>query len=184
MIQNKQQRLEKRKEEYLPQDKKINKSLLLGSLIATLISITPYLFYLYESVPTTKIWDTFLFTYDSNSWEDANYVMWVLTGKLIPLYLLFLWFFTCRHWWHHALLVPIAMYTFQVIIMLNTDTEYMDEFQLIYMIPVMAIIIPSIYLIRARLFNKISNATKSFEELEDEFKISPKNFWGKFKDYF
>ena len=158
--------------------------MILGSIIATLISITPYLFYLYESVPKTKVWNTFLFTYDSKYWEDVNYVAWILIGKLVPLYLLFLWFFTCRHWWFHALLVPIAMYVFQIVVMLNDDGKFIDEFQLVYMIPVMAIIIPSIYLIRAQIFNKINSANKSLEELEDEFKISPKNFWGKMKQYF
>ena len=48
----------------------------------------------------------------------------------------------------------------------------------------MAIIIPSIYLIRARIFNKINEANKSMEELEEEFKISPKNFWDKISQYF
>ncbi len=183
-MENKQQKSKRKKELFRQPDNKLNKGLIIGSIIATLISITPYLFYLYESVPKTKIWSTFLFTYDSTFWEDANYVMWVLIGKVIPLYLLFLWFFTCRHWWYHTLLVPIAMYVFQIIVMLNTDTKYMDEFQLIYLIPVMAIVIPSIYLIRAQIFNKINNANKSLQELENEFKISPKNFWGKIKEYF
>jgi len=110
--------------------------------------------------------------------------MWVFTGKLVPLYLLILWFFTCKHWWYHTLLVPIAMYIFQIIVTLNTETKYMDEFQLIYLLPVMAIVIPSIYLIRARIFNKVNNADKTFEELEEEFKISPKNFWQKVNEYF
>ena len=160
------------------------KNLVIGSLIATLLATIPYLFTLYESVPSTKVWSTFLFTYDSNAWEDANYAMWVMTGKLVPLFLLFIWFFTCRHWWYHAILVPIAMYIFQIITNLKGDTNFIDEFQLIYLIPVMAIIIPSIYLIRARIFNKINDANKSLEELEEEFKISPKNFWNKIKQYF
>ena len=52
------------------------------------------------------------------------------------------------------------------------------------MIPVMAIVIPSIYLIRARIFNKINEASKSLEELEEEFMITPKTFWEKIKQYF
>jgi len=68
--------------------KKHSKGIFLGSIIATFIAITPYLFSLHESVPKQKIWNTFLFTYDSASWEDANYAMWVITGKLIPLLLL------------------------------------------------------------------------------------------------
>lgn len=76
------------------------------------------------------------------------------------------------------------MYTYQIFITLNDDLNYVDSNQLIYLIPIMAIIIPSIYLIRARIFNSINNASKSLQELEDELKVSPKGFWGKIKQYF
>ena len=39
----------------------------------------------------------------------------------------------------------------------------MDEFHIIYLLPIMAIIIPSIYLIRAKMFNKINNADKTWK---------------------
>jgi hypothetical protein len=76
------------------------------------------------------------------------------------------------------------MFSYQTVDLLNKEVQYFDSNQLIYMIPIMAIIIPSIYLIRARIFNRINDANKSLEELEEEFKVSPKNFWGKIKDYF
>ena len=76
------------------------------------------------------------------------------------------------------------MFSYQVFDVLNKDAAYVDSNQLIYLIPIMAIIIPSIYLIRARIFNKINEANKSLEELEEEFKISPKNFWDKISQYF
>src|SRR5690606_29721141 len=155
-----------------------------GSVIATFVAITPYIFYLYESVPAVKVWNTFLFTYNSGFYQDANASMWVLTSKIVPLLLLVIWFFTCRHWWYHALLVPISMYSYQIFVTVGADFEYIDSNQLIYLIPVMAIVIPSIYLIRAKIFNEINTASKSLEELEDEFKISPKNLWEKIKRYF
>ena len=161
-----------------------NRSLILGSVIATLIAITPFLFTLYESVPSSKVWDTFLFTYNSNWFEDAQVAAWTLTGKLIPLYLLFIWFFTCRHWWYHALLVPIILYIYQIFGILNDDIKFADTNQFLYLLPVMAIVIPSIYLIRARMFNKLTDANKTMEELEEEFKIKPKGIFGKLKDYF
>jgi hypothetical protein len=160
------------------------KGLVTGSVIATVLAITPYLFTLYDSVPHVKVWDTFLFTYDSKTWEDANLVMWIFSNKAIPLLLLIIWFFTNKHWWYHALLVPIVMYSYQIFVLFNEDQGHLDELQIIYMLPLMAIVIPSIYLIRARIFNRINEANKSMEELEDELKISPKNFWGKIKDYF
>ena len=76
------------------------RSLIIGSIIATVIAATPFMFYLYESVPETKVWDTFLFTFESHFYENANQAMWLITTKAIPLLLLFLWFFTCRHWWY------------------------------------------------------------------------------------
>ena len=59
---NKQLKSKEAQSEFLLLDKK---SMIIGSIIATLIAITPYLFYLYESVPTIQFWNTFLFTYDS-----------------------------------------------------------------------------------------------------------------------
>ncbi|MGZ0017208.1 hypothetical protein [Yeosuana sp. AK3] len=159
------------------------KSLIVGSVIATIIAITPYLFSLYDSVPPTKSWDTFFGTYQSGYFESANIAMWVITGKAVPLLLILIWFFTNRHWWYHALLVPIAMYIYQIIVVFYDDV-YLDKFQMMYMLPIMAIVIPSIYLIRAQIFNKINDATKSLEELEEEFKVNPKNFWEKIKQYF
>ena len=160
------------------------KGLVIGTIIATFLATTPYLFTLYESVPSTKVWDTFLFTYDSKNWENSNLVFWIFSSKAIPLLLLIIWFFTNRHWWYHALLVPIIMYIYQIFVLFGEDQRNIDEFQLIYMLPIMAVVIPSIYLIRARIFNRINEANKSFEELEEELKLTPKNFWSKLKDYF
>ena len=157
-------------------DKKTN--LILGSIVATLIAITPYIFYSYESVPDEKIWDTFLFTYKSGYYDSAIASIWTMMGKIVPLYLLFIWFFTCRHWWFHVLLIPIAMYAYHLFSIINEDLQYIDEYQIMFLIPIMAIIIPSIYLIRAKMFNKLTS--RNMQELEDEFRIGRKTF----KDFF
>lgn len=170
-------------QEYQVEDNKRGK-MLLGSIIATLIAITPYLFYLYESVPQQKFWSTFLFTYESKGWENAYIAFWVYMSKLIPLFLLFIWFFTCRHWWYHTLLVPIAMYVFQLFMVINDDILFVDSFEIIYIIPMMIIIVPSIYLIRARIFNTVNNVDKEQQDLEDELKIKPDNVWKKISNYF
>lgn len=181
-MESKQQKSRSRESKFLePADRK---NLVLGSVIATLIAITPYLFSLHESVPDVKSWDTFFGTYESKFYESLFVLAWTLTSKIIPLFLLFIWIFTCRHWWYHVLLVPIAMYFYQIIVVLDDDLSFADNNQIFYLIPIMAIIIPSIYLIRARIFNKINEVNKSMEELEEEMKLSPKNFWGKVKDYF
>jgi len=78
------------------------------------------------------------------------------------------------------LLVPIAMYVYHIITIINDDLEFSEETQILYLLPVMAVVIPSIYLIRARMFNKLTDADKTLEELEEEFKITKRSF----RDYF
>lgn len=170
----------------LQEDKIITKKqILLGSILATLIAGSPFLFYLYNYVPTTPNWETLIFTYHSGFYENSQTAMWMLTGKIIPLFFLVIWFFTCRHWWYHALIVPIAMYVYQITLAINQDTVTgLDEVELIYMVPIMALIIPSIYLIRAQVFNKLNDADKTMQELEDEFRIKPKGFFNNLKNYF
>ena len=75
------------------------------------------------------------------------------------------------------------MYIYQIFDLFTLDGG-IDEFQIIYLLPIMAVIIPSIYLIRAQVFNKINDADKTLEELEAEFMIKPKTIWGKIKQYF
>ncbi|RAJ11985.1 hypothetical protein [Olleya aquimaris] len=160
------------------------KIIITGSILATIIALTPYLFYIYESVPDQPIWDTFFYTFESKNIESAQIVVWTATGKLVPLLLLCIWFLTCRHWWHHALLVPIIMYAYQLLGFALSDTYLFDEFELIHMVPFMAIIIPSIYLIRARIFNRLNTVDQSIQDLEDELTFKPKTLWGKIKQYF
>ncbi|NRD20139.1 hypothetical protein HNV08_08760 [Winogradskyella eckloniae] len=157
---------------------------MLGTIIATFISSTPLLYLLHESVPDTAVWDTFLGTYESGFWESAQYAMWVYTGKIVPLILMFIWFFTCKHWWYHALLVPIVMYSFQIITSYHAELKNTDENQILILLPVLVIVVPSIYLIRAKMFNKINMSNKTLEEMEAEFMIRPKGVWGKVKQYF
>ena len=102
--------------------------------------------------------------------------------KGVPLYLLFIWFFTCRHWWYHVLLIPIAMFAFQLVAAFVDETGIIDEFHLMYLIPIMAVVIPSIYLVRAKMFNSITN--QSMQDLEDEYRLGPRSVWDKVKDYF
>lgn len=145
------------------------KGLILGSIVATLIAITPYLFYLYEGVPKEKVWSTFLFTYTSETYSNVYTLAWLLTSKLIPLYLLVIWFFTCKHWWYHVILVPITMYSFQIISTVYDDVymdaHAMDTNQLIYLAPFFILILSVVYLVRIKIFDRIYGIDLS--ELEE-----------------
>jgi magnesium-transporting ATPase (P-type) len=175
-------KLKKQKSKFLAKASK--KDLIIGSIIATFIAITPYLFTLWEGVPNQETWDTFFGTYNSGYYLSAQILVWTLLGKIIPLLLLIIWMFTNKHWWYHVLIVPIVMYIYQIITILNDDLEFSENNQILYLLPVMAIIIPSIYLLRARMTDKIDEATKTMEELEEELMAKPKGLFGRFSDYF
>lgn len=156
------------------------KSLFVGGVIVLLIAVTPFVFYSYKSFPDSQVWETSLFSL-STGFPDWYSYSWYLVGKIVPLYLLLMWFFTCKHWWHWILLVPIAMYSFQLWALVRESSGIYDELEIYYLIPLMAIIIPSVYLIRAKLFSKIrGNDLQSFEEELG----TQKNVWGQLKDLF
>lgn len=159
----------------------ISRSLLTGSIIALIIAATPYIFYSYRSFPDTKVWETFLFTYDSKFYGKVSVGMWTILGKFIPLLLLIIWFSTCRNWWYHVILIPIGMYLFQLIMVINDDIRYTDIVEIWYLIPIMAIIVPIVYLIRVKLFASIHDP--NMEQFEKELGIR-RGVWGQIKDLF
>lgn len=133
--------------------KKKSRSILIGSLVAITIAITPYLFYTYNYFPQGKNLDLYFFTYESKYQESIVLTMWLVMNKLIPILLLILWFFTCKHWWYHAILIPISMFTFQLVSQINQD-RYLDEVEIYWLLPIMLVITPFVYFIRVKLFDK------------------------------
>ena len=159
---------------------KDRKSLFLGGLVVLFIVSTPFLFYSYKSLPDdVQVWETSFFTI-TTSYYSVNTYGWFLVGKIIPILLLLLWFVTCKHWWHWIILVPIAMYSFQLWGIINQN-KGLDEIELIFILPLMMIIVPFVYLIRAKLFNSVrGDDLQAFEE-----ELGKKqSFLGQIKDLF
>ncbi len=72
------------------------------------------------------------------------------------------------------------MYAFQLWGVLN-ESNNLDELELYYLVPLMLVIVPAVYLIRAKLFNRITgNDLTSFEEELME----KKSTWQQIKDLF
>lgn len=136
-----------------------SKFLLLGSILAFIIAFSPYIFYLYEIFPDGRVWENSFFIYESKYYESVNVAMWTYLGKLTPLILLLIWFFTCKHWWYHAILVPIAMYVFQLIVAFYEDfylrVDPMDINGLIYLAPFFILILIILYAVRTQIFDRI-----------------------------
>ncbi len=134
--------------------------LLTGSIIAFLIAFSPYLFYLYEIFPDGPVWENSFFIYESKYYESVLTAAWTYLGKITPLFLLLIWFFTCKHWWYHAIFIPIAMYCFQLVSAFYQDAymdtaRFMDIDGLIYLAPFFMIILVIVYLVRIQIFDRI-----------------------------
>ncbi|MCT8340342.1 hypothetical protein MG296_09775 [Flavobacteriaceae bacterium TK19130] len=161
--------------------KRTSSSLVGGSIIALLIAATPYIFYSYESFPETKVWETFLFTYEANWYQKVYVSVWTMMGKFIPFLLMIVWFFTCKHWWYHVILIPSGMFAFQLFSVINDDASFVDEIEIWWLLPIMLVVIPMVYLIRAKLFQKIRG--EDLASFEKEL-MEKKTFWQQFKDLF
>ena len=143
--------------------------LLTGSIIAITIAFSPYLFYLYEIFPNGPVWETSLFTYTSLYYEDVLTAAWTYLGKIVPLLLLLIWFFTCKHWWYHTILIPAGMYTFQLLGTFYDDvymeTFIMDSNDLLVLAPFFILVLSLVYLIRIKIFDRVYGLDLS--ELEE-----------------
>ncbi|MBC8768168.1 hypothetical protein H4O18_09205 [Arenibacter sp. BSSL-BM3] len=133
--------------------KKKSRSILIGSIVAVIIALTPLIFYYYKFFPSGSTLDLYFFTYESKYQLSITTVMWLFMAKFVPLILLVLWFFTCKHWWYHVLLIPISMFTFQIVSLIYED-RFIDEVEIYWLLPIMTVIIPFVYLIRLKLFDK------------------------------
>ncbi len=136
-----------------------SKFLLTGSIIAFSIAFSPYIFYLYEIFPDGPVWENSFFLYKSNYYDSVMVAAWTYLGKITPLFLLLIWFFTCKHWWYHSILVPITMYGYQLTTAIYQDVylkiEPMDIDGLIYLAPFFIAILTIVYLVRIQIFDRI-----------------------------
>ncbi|MDO1514674.1 hypothetical protein Q2T41_18630 [Maribacter confluentis] len=64
------------------------------------------------------------------------------------------WFLTSRDWWYHIIIIPIAMYAFQLFEVMYDSDNYVDTENIWWLIPVCMITIPFVYFIRIKLYDK------------------------------
>jgi hypothetical protein len=129
-------------------------NLFIGGIIVFFVASTPFLFYSYESLPKTRFWETFLFGTITTNYDNIYTLAWYLVSKVIPLSLFLLWFFTCKHWWHWIILVPISMYSFQLWGIVN-ESNSLDVLEIYYIIPLLIVLVPAVYLMTSNLLKRI-----------------------------
>ncbi|MFD0797828.1 hypothetical protein ACFQZJ_10175 [Maribacter chungangensis] len=128
----------------------------IDSAMVFFVVMAPFVFKIHEYLPRNpnETFEVLGFTIGQNQFADVSTYVWFLLGKFIPLYLLFIWFFTCKHWWYHAILIPITMYSFQIFEVVYSDDKYVDSENLLWLLPICMVIIPFVYLVRVKLYDK------------------------------
>lgn len=153
--------------------KKIKTKIILESLIVFFIAVSPFLYKIYDYLPVNDPEKTVSFlwlTISSNGFHDVSTYVWFLTVKIVPLYLLIFWFFTSKDWWYHIILIPIAMYSFQVFEAVYLDNDFIDTENIWWLLPVLLFVIPFVYLIRIKLYDKYVNEI-DLEAMEAELEV-------------
>lgn len=146
--------------------KKIRKKIIFESCIVLFISLTPLFFILYDFFPKNDS-DTTVTFIGNNGFENVSTYILHLTSKIIPLVLLTLWFFTSKDWWYHIILIPIAMYAFQIFDLMYSGDLFINTNHILWLVPVFLIVIPVVYLIRLKLYDKYINGI-DLELMEEE----------------
>jgi len=146
-----------------------------------LIAISPFLYKLYEYLPINSdgsvsfLW----FQIGSNGFEDASFYIWFLTSKIVPLYLLVIWFLTSRDWWYHIIIIPIAMFAFQLFEVIFDSDNNIDTENILWLLPLCMVVIPFVYFIRLKLYDKhvhgidLEAMDTELQELKERPEISP-----------
>ncbi len=115
-------------------------------VVIFIVTLIPFLFFIYRLVPDTNIWVTDFFVIDFGSFfESSQYFFWFMSVKILTLMLLSLWYLTCRNTWRYVLFLPIAAEIHKAYTLLKTfqlDREYIPTIfeSTIYFIPYILII--------------------------------------------
>lgn len=133
----------------------IKKRFIIEGAIALFIAISPLLFYSYKYLPPDATSWTFLgIEFGENGFNLISTAFYYYFSKLVPLLLLVIWFVTSKNWWYHAILIPIAMYSFQLYSALNFASKRVDENEILYVIAVTMVVVPVVYFVRIKLVDK------------------------------
>lgn len=110
----------------------------LGVVISIVLIITPFAYHIYLNAPGDKpYWETVFGTITvSEYWVDVQSYLYQIINKLTLLIFLSIWYFTNKNWWKFSLLVPIAIYLFQLSSIFNDNYQFADVFEWYHSLPI------------------------------------------------
>ncbi len=143
--------------------------LIIETIAIALIIITPFIFMLhgYLSRDPEATLNIFGYVMDKNGFPNIRTYIWFLLSKIIPLYLLSIWFFSSKQWWYHTILIPMLMYAFQTFEVIFSTDDTVDTKNILWLLPVCMVVIPFVYFIRIKLYDRYVNGI-DLEAMEAE----------------
>jgi hypothetical protein len=117
-----------------------------------MIVFIPYLLYVHKFIDQDlESFQSFFGKIKGGRYVYVQTYIYMFFSKFVPLLLLIIWFITNKHWWVHALVIPISVYLFQLIAVVNDSEAYVDEVEFIYTVPIAAVIIAILYFLRSKM---------------------------------
>ena len=139
---------------------KAKKKIILESFVVFLIAMVPIFFKLYDFLPgpgdENALGPVSILGIEvrNNGFDSVSTNVWFYTGKIVPLLLCIIWFFTSKDWWYHIIIIPIATFAFQLFELMFSEDNVIDTKNIWWLLPVCMIIIPFVYFIRIKLYDK------------------------------
>lgn len=155
--------------------KKAKTKIILESIFVFFIAVSPFLYKFYDYLPKEPN-DTISllgYTIDNGGFHSVSVYFWFLFSKIIPLYLMIIWFFSSKNWWYHIIIIPIAMYAFQLFEVFSDSDDLVDTENIWWVIPICMVVIPIVYFIRIKLYDRYVHGI-DIEAMEKELHILKK----------
>lgn len=128
-----------------------------------LIFLIPFILYVDLLFLEQKQVKIFGMTITSGFFENVQIMIWVYVQKIVMILLALGWYYSSKHWWKNAIIVPLTFFVFQFIMLVNEDLIFFDKHEVFYGILVtLPIVLGFIFVV-----NKI-NRQLSILQVEDE----------------
>ncbi|MBT8288594.1 MAG: hypothetical protein KJO00_11280 [Bacteroidia bacterium] len=100
-------------------------------IVISLIISLPFIYFIYDVFPVSNIFETPFFIFKTTYFENVNYFVWVLLGKLMILAFIIIWFISCKHVWRYFLFFPFIIEFYRIFGAVNDEFNFLPQSSMI-----------------------------------------------------
>ncbi|NNM08759.1 MAG: hypothetical protein HKO61_06275 [Flavobacteriaceae bacterium] len=100
-------------------------------IVISLIISLPFIYFIYDVFPVSNIFETPFFIFKTTYFENVNYFVWVLLGKLMILAFIIIWFISCKHVWRYFLFFPFMIEFYRIFGAFNDEFNFLPQSSMI-----------------------------------------------------